>query len=87
MRILKKLWATLKNMGTYEVIGDSVFMKAMVNTSWDKGFLPNPETIQLSGEAYGNKFKIKDETLTLYYISYPADAPVSTQASYEKVHP
>ncbi|MBD0778874.1 hypothetical protein HPE56_13820 [Maribacter sp. ANRC-HE7] len=76
-----------ENVGSYKVRGDSLFIKAVANTSWEEGFKPDPETTRLGGEAYGNKFRIADDELTLYYISYPADAPVPTQMTFEKVVP
>tara|TARA_R110001583_G_scaffold111363_1_gene260407 strand:- start:6124 stop:6624 length:501 start_codon:yes stop_codon:yes gene_type:complete len=76
-----------ENTGTYRVEGDSVFIKAMVNTSWDKVFQPNPETIDLNVEAYASRFKIVDDKLTLYYISYPADAPIAAEISYIRQNP
>lgn len=71
--------------GTYEIRRDSVFIKAMAITSWEKGFNPEPTTAKLSGEVYGSRFKIIDDTLSLFYLSYPADAPVQTQMDYKKV--
>ncbi|MBD1260778.1 hypothetical protein HZY62_09290 [Maribacter polysiphoniae] len=76
-----------ENVGTYEVRGDSLFIKAVAHTSWEKGFKPDPETTRLGGKAYGYKFGIVDDELTLYYISYPADAPVPTQMTFERVVP
>ena len=81
----EELIGSSMNKGSYEVRGDSVFIKAKVHTSWEKGFKPNPKSILLNGETYGNRFEIIDQTLTLFYISYPADAPVPTQMSYTKV--
>lgn len=75
-----------ENIGTFEVKGDSVFIKDLQNTSWEKGFNPEPDTIHFEGAAsYGSRFEINDNVLTLYYISYPADAPMQTQMSYERV--
>jgi len=73
-----------ETLGTYEIRADSVFLKGTKNTSWEKGFNPEPTTTTLNGEAYGSRFEIIDDTLTLYYISYPADAPQQTQMSYTK---
>ncbi len=70
--------------GTFEIVGDSIFFRDEQTTSWEKGFMPEPETRILNGEKYGNKFAILDRTLTLSYISYPADAPVQTQMTYER---
>ncbi|MDC6406767.1 MULTISPECIES: hypothetical protein [Maribacter] len=80
-----ELMGQSENKGTFEVNNDSVFIRVFENTSWEKGFKPKPETILLNGEAYGNRFTIKNETLTLYYISYPADAPVQTQMSFKRL--
>ena len=82
----EEVMGSSENIGTYEVRGDSLFIKAEVNTSWEEGFQPNPHTIQLNGRVYGNKFSIVADRLLLYYISYPADAPVPTQMGYDKVH-
>lgn len=80
-----ELMGQSENIGTFEVNNDSVFIRVFENTSWEKGFKPKAETILLNGEAYGNRFTIKNETLTLYYISYPADAPVQTQMSFKRL--
>ncbi len=74
-----------KNTGTFDVRSDSIFIKALENTSWERGFRPEPETITLNGEPYGSRFEIKGKTLTLFYISYPADTPVATEMSYRRV--
>ncbi|MGB5435792.1 MAG: hypothetical protein WBM98_07875 [Maribacter sp.] len=83
----EEVMGSSENIGTYEVSGDSLFIKAEVNTSWEKGFHPDPQTIMLNGIVYGTKFKIVADRLMLYYISYPADAPVPTQMGYDKVNP
>ncbi|TLF43037.1 hypothetical protein [Maribacter aurantiacus] len=80
-----ELMGQSENKGTFEVNNDSVFIRVFENTSWEKGFKPKAETILLNGEAYGNRFTIKNETLTLYYISYPADAPVQSQMSFKRL--
>lgn len=74
-----------ETFGTYEVKRDSVFIQAKVITSWEKGFNPEPTTMTLSGEAYGSRFKITDDSLSLFYLSYPADVPVQTQMDYKRV--
>lgn len=74
-----------ENKGTFRIKSDSVFIRATELTLWEKGFNPEPETVELNGAAYGSRFEIKDNLLTLYYISYPADAPVATQMSYQRV--
>ena len=68
--------------GTFEIVGDSLFFRDTETTSWEIGFRPEPETRILSGEKYGSRFDILARTLTLSYISYPADAPVQTQMEY-----
>lgn len=73
------------NRGTFEVEGDSLFVKASTNLSWDSEYSPEPETTLLDGSFDGFRYEIKDNILTLYYISYPADAPVATQISYNRV--
>lgn len=75
-----------ETVGTFEVREDSIFISARKNTSWEKGF--NPEattTVYPENEGYGSRFEITDKTLTLYYISYPADAPLLTQMSYQRI--
>lgn len=74
-----------ETLGTYEFRGDSVFIKGKSQTSWDKNFNPKPTTILLTGEAYGSRFKITDDTLTMFYISFPSDGPVQTQMSYKRM--
>jgi len=75
-----------ENLGTFEIKGDSLFIKDLQNTSWEKGFNPEPDTTYFENAAsYGSRFEVKEDVLTLYYISYPADAPVKTQMSYERV--
>lgn len=73
-----------ETLGTYEIKADSLFLKATEITSWEKGFNPEPTTITLNGETYGSRFEIVGDTLTLFYISYPADAPQQTQMSYTR---
>ncbi|MEM9078066.1 MAG: hypothetical protein AAGC43_13560 [Bacteroidota bacterium] len=68
--------------GTFEIVGDSIFFRDTETTSWEIGFRPEPETRILSGERYGSRFTILERTLTLSYLSYPADAPVQTQMEY-----
>ena len=76
-----------ETIGTYQIKGDSIFIYAKQNTAWEKGFKPEPETIEYEDSiAYGSRFEIVGRTLTLYYISYPADAPVPTQMSYERAN-
>ncbi len=74
-----------ETLGTYEIKRDSVFLKGKAMTSWEKGFNPEPTTTKLSGEAYGSRFEITDDTLSLFYLSYPADAPVQTQMDYKRL--
>lgn len=74
-----------ERIGTFEVQGDRIFFKDIETTSWEKGFNPTPQTTTLNGQAYGNRFEIAENVLTLFYISYPADAPVPTQMSYKRV--
>ncbi|KKM62875.1 hypothetical protein LCGC14_1517290, partial [marine sediment metagenome] len=57
--------------GTYEVKGDSIFIKGKTNTSWEKGFNPEPTFTLLKEVANASKFQISDDTLSLYYLSYP----------------
>ncbi len=74
-----------ETLGTYEIQRDSVFIKGTVISSWDKDFNPEPTTTKLSGEAFGSRFKITDDTLSLFYLSYPADAPLQTQMDYKRL--
>ncbi|WP_281540688.1 hypothetical protein [Maribacter aestuarii] len=74
-----------ENTGSFEVKSDSVFIRAFENTSWESGFSSEPTTTILTGETYGSRFEINGKTLTLFYISYPADAPVAKQMSYQRV--
>lgn len=69
---------------TFEIEGDSIFFRDLEVITWEEGFNPEPQTITLSGEKYGNKFTILNRTLTLSYISYPADAPVHTEMEYQR---
>lgn len=73
-----------ERIGIFEIKGDSIFFKDIEMTSWEKGFNPIPQTTTLNGQAYGNRFEIEENVLTLYYISYPADAPIQTQMSYKR---
>lgn len=75
-----------ETIGTFNIKGDSIFIISRQNTSWEKGFKPVPETIEYNENiGYGSRFEVVDKTLTLYFISYPADAPVATQMSYKRV--
>ncbi len=73
------------NRGTFEVEGDSLFVKALTNLSWNSEYSPEPKTTLLDGRFDGFRYEIKDNILTLYYVSYPADAPVATQIRYHRV--
>lgn len=76
-----------ENVGTFEIKGDSVFIKNIQSTSWEKGFNPEPDTLYFEDAArYAMRFEIQKNVLTFHYISYPADAPVQTQMSYETVN-
>ncbi|MEM8765438.1 MAG: hypothetical protein AAGD88_16575 [Bacteroidota bacterium] len=70
--------------GTFEIVGDSIYFRDKETVSWEKGYRPEPETRILNGEKYGSRFSIVGSTLTLHYISYPADAPVQTQMEFER---
>lgn len=74
-----------EDKGTFKVNNDSVFMTVFENTSWEREFRPEPETIEIKGEAYRNRFTVENEILTMYYVSFPADAPIQTHMSFERV--
>ncbi|SEC74547.1 hypothetical protein SAMN05192540_3974 [Maribacter dokdonensis] len=71
-------------IGNFDIKGDSIFFRNKEITSWDKVFRPITQTTFVEGQEYGNRFEIEDDVLTLYYISYPADAPIPTQISYKR---
>lgn len=62
--------------------GDSVFLRSTVVRTWDRDFnggavIVTPVTGSPYGEA-GARFEIRNDSLVLHYLSYPADAPVET---------
>ncbi|MEP6731829.1 MAG: hypothetical protein ABJE10_14375 [bacterium] len=78
--------------GTYVVRNDSLFTHPVRIVSWDSFNGPSSPVVvtvdPVIAKAYadGMRFDVSQETLTLYFLSYPADAPVETSASYLRVH-
>ena len=76
------LLAYVRTEGSYFVRGDSVFLRSTLVRSWDRDFnggavIVTPVTGSPYGEA-GARFEIRNDSLVLHYLSYPADAPVET---------
>ncbi|MDB4914458.1 MAG: hypothetical protein JWM95_2102 [Gemmatimonadetes bacterium] len=72
--------------GTYTVRGDSLFMRAVTNRSWDRDFyggaviVTQVNNVDIHGD--GARYEFVGERLTLHYLSYPADAPVETAETF-----
>lgn len=79
------LAAYTRTSGTYEVEGDRVICTATRVATWDSFYgASSPETVQQVNYSLFDqaRFRVILETLTLEYITYPADAPVPTTLSF-----
>ena len=86
----RALVAYVTTTGTYSVRGDSLFAHASVAQTWDRDFNGGFVTITLvrGGGPYGEagaRFEIRNDSLSLHYLSYPADAPVETVETLSRV--
>jgi hypothetical protein len=71
--------------GTYEIDGDRVICTATKEVTWDSFYgRTSPETVrQINSVVFPEaRFKVAALTLTLDYLSYPADAPEPTTLSF-----
>ena len=67
--------------GTFLVRDDSIFMRTAVVRSWDRDFNGGAVTTTLVGAPSidgGARFEVRGQSLTLHFLSYPADAAVET---------
>ena len=80
--------------GHFTVRHDSIFMRPAVMRQWDRDFYGGKEHVSKVDSASlppgradnaGAHFEVSAETLRLHYLSYPADAPVETEATYSRV--
>lgn len=76
--------STVNLYGTYKVKGDSL----KLNVDRQEEVIPNqPTIITLINHNFLNEdcvYKVKDNTLDLTYITYPADAPVRTESKFTR---
>jgi hypothetical protein len=71
--------------GTYSVNGNKlvVIISSMIEMS--SGGNGTPAVTQVSQHMFGNAtFKINNNTLTINYTTYPADAPTATEANFTR---
>jgi hypothetical protein len=80
--------------GGFVVRNDSRFTRANFIRTWDRDFNGGKESVSQvdyilprpgQPDDSGAHFEVTEESLTLHYLSYPADAAVETAASYERV--
>jgi hypothetical protein len=76
-----------RTYGTYVVEGDRLSLNPKSLVSWDYFYGPkSPELVQRPypyGTLYdAAHFQLEDSVLTLRYLVYPADAPVSTSQTF-----
>lgn len=73
-------------LGSYQLDGDKLkmFTQEMVNSEPRKPAVKTASNVPLYENA---TFSIAGDILTMNYISYPADAPVSTTAKFRKAVP
>jgi len=74
--------------GTYKVDGDRLQTNITHTVVWDRFYGANsPETVQTVNITLFDQthFRIVGPMLTLNYVSYPADAPVSTTKTFIRV--
>lgn len=77
--------AYIRMSGTYEVDGDQLTTIVKRTATWDSFYGPSsPETVdEVQRTIFDHaRFRIVGRTLTLDYITYPADAPVPTSKSF-----
>src|SRR3954463_9168321 len=75
--------AYVTTSGTYTVRGDSIFMQATVVRSWDRDFNGGAVIVTpVSGVSPygfgGARVEVRNDSLVLHFLTYPADAPVET---------
>lgn len=74
--------------GTYQIDGDRLTMTGNRTATWDSFYGANsPETVQnVNTEMFKDaRFRIALSTLILDFTTYPADAPVPTTQSYNRL--
>ncbi len=80
--------------GHFFVRSDSLFMQPDFLRTWDRYFNSGKESVSQADyilpqpgqpDRSGSRFDVSEETLRLHYLSYPADAPVETEATYFRV--
>jgi hypothetical protein len=85
-----ELSAYTTTTGAFEARGDSLFSHPERQVWWDRFYGANsPEhVVALSGGGSmyaGAQFVIEENRLTIHYLSYPADGPVPTTATFVRV--
>jgi hypothetical protein len=86
-----ELSAFSREEGLFRAEGDSLFMEAKRLVAWDRFYgADSPERVYEPypyGDAPldGARLEFRGDRLALYYITYPADAPVPTTQEYARV--
>ena len=81
--------ADTTTVGTYEVRGDSVFMRTMMVQRWDRVVGYTDSTVS-SGGPFGPacaRFQVRNDTLVLHVVSFHADAAVESIETFNRVIP
>lgn len=76
--------------GKYAIRNDSIFMGTVVNRDWARDFyggkvIVTPVTTTGQYADHGARYEVSSETLVLHFLTYPADAPIETMASYSRI--
>ena len=80
--------------GNVSARNDSLFLQPHVLRTWDRYFNGGRESVSQVDYSLpqpgrpdnsGSRYEVRSETLRLHYLSYPADAPVETEATYFRV--
>lgn len=86
-----ELTAYVITEGNFTARGDSLFARATTVRNWDRDFNGGVVTVTpvRDGGPYGSPgahFEIRNDSLVLRYLSYPADAPVETTEALRRTY-
>ena len=85
MKIRKNI-SQSETIGVFEIKGDSLFLVGKQHKFCEEGFQPEPLIIELKETmSFDSRLEIENKKMILYYISYPADAPVNAEIDYNRV--
>ncbi len=74
-----KLSAYVSETGHYTRTANQLVLQAEADTTWDSEFYPRPIIRDISAHPpFEARYELSGDELVLYYLSYPADAPVPT---------